>query len=106
VYDFAAVVVVYDQSGIADVGTEAIADVVEETEFTSVAAGSWTGAAPPANVVRYRDVAYEDSAKLIAEVLGIASVSLGPLSSGDIAVILVSDPSPAPAPSPSASASP
>ena len=76
------------------------------SEFTLIDSQAWSGALPPANVVRFQDPALGDTAALVAELLGVQTVASGPTEGPAIAVILVTDPRPQPKVTPSPGASP
>jgi hypothetical protein len=65
-----------------------------------VSSANWDGAAPPANVIRYSGEQFADSARYLAQKLGIVSVTPGPTEGADIAIILIGDVATGPAPSP------
>jgi len=93
-------VVVFNDTGDGQVSVEVQSILETETGFTKVATGSWSGATPPANVIRYSLPQFADSANYIADLLGITSVETGPAQGADIAIILVKDLSPQPTPTP------
>lgn len=76
-------------SGLA--GTNA--DKLKAAGFTAVTASNVSANLPAANTVRYADATMLSTAQKVAEVLGIATVEQGVTPSGDVAVILVTDPS-------------
>ena len=93
-------VVVFNDTGDGQIAVEVQSILDTESGFTKVSTASWSGAKPPANVVRYSLPQFADSAKAIADVLGITTVEIGPVPGADIAVILVKDLSPQPTPTP------
>lgn len=90
-------------SSAKDLATDVRDYLKSEGGFTKVRAGTWGGAEPTGNVIRYRSTGYRDTADRLAELLGIPVTALGPVSAGDIEILLVSNPLPEPEPSPSAS---
>lgn len=89
---FAAPVAVLNGAGIAGLAgrnQEALASA----GFTAATAGNISGTKPATNTVRYADASLESTAAKVAEVLGIATIERGPVSEGDITVLLVTDPS-------------
>ncbi len=89
---FEAAVVVLNGAKISGLAGKN-ADLLSAGGFTSVTAGNTSSNLPAANTVRYSDAVYETTAQQVAALLGIATVELGPVAEGNIAVILVTDPS-------------
>ena len=104
-YNFAVPVTIYNASADPELGSEIAALLGDSSEFTLIDAQSWSGPLPPANLVRFQDPALSDTASLVADLLGIQTVSSGPTEGPRIAVILVTDPRPQPTVTPSASPS-
>jgi hypothetical protein len=105
-YNYAVRVTIYNASGDESLGAEIAALLAGSSEFTLIDSQAWGGALPPANVVRFQDPALSDTATLVAELLGVQTVTPGPTEGPAIAVILVTDPRPQPKVTPSATASP
>ncbi len=101
-------VTIYNASADPALGGEIAALLGENSDFTQIDSLGWSGATPPANVVRFENPDFSDSAAAVAAALGIQTVASGPTDGPSIAVILVTDPRPQPevTPSPSASVSP
>jgi hypothetical protein len=95
-------VTIYNASSNPQLATEIAALLVADGRFAQVDTAAWSGARPPANVVRFENPVLSDTANLVSHILGIQTVASGPTSGPAIAVILVSDPRPQPkvAPSP------
>lgn len=91
VYNLGATVRVFD-AGAQSFSGDAAAVLTADGDLTAVTTGTWTGASPPANVVRFSDPALQDTANLIGQLLGIDSVLSGPTNGPDIAVVLVTRP--------------
>jgi hypothetical protein len=105
-YNFAVRVTIYNASGNEALGPEIAALLAGSSEFTVIDSQPWSGALPPANVVRFQDPALSDTAALVAKLLGVQTVASGPTEGPAIAVILVTDPRPQPKVTPSPGASP
>jgi hypothetical protein len=105
-YNYAVRVTIYNASADPALGAEIAAVLAGSSEFTLIDSQGWSGARPPANVVRFQDPALGDTAALIAELLGVQTVASGPTEGPAIAVILVTDPRPQPKVTPSPGASP
>jgi hypothetical protein len=106
-YNFAARVTIYNASSNPQLGTEIAALLVADGRFAQVDTAAWSGARPPANVVRFENPDLSDTANLVSRILGIQTVASGPTSGPAIVVVLVSDPRSQPkgTPSPGATAS-
>lgn len=100
-YDFSVRVTVYNASEDPALGGEIAALLGENSEFTKIDARKWSGARPPANVVRFVNPELSDTASLVAQILEIQTVASGPTEGPAIAVILVTDPRPQPEVTPS-----
>lgn len=74
-------------SGLAGRNAEALQGV----GYTAVEAGNLTANKPAANVVRYADPIYEQTAIDVAATLGIATVERGVTPEGSITVLLVTN---------------
>ena len=105
-YDFSVRVTIYNASGDAALGSEIVALLAADGRFAQIDTLPWTGALPPANVVRFENPDLSDTATLVKTILGIQTVASGPTDGPAIAVILVSDPRPQPKVTPSPGASP
>ena len=88
---FAAPVTVLNGAGIAGLAGRN-QEKLAAAGFTAATADDLTGAKPASNTVRYSDVSLESTAAKVAEVLGIATIEFGVVAEGDIAVLLVTDP--------------
>lgn len=106
--DLEATIVVFNDGATAGLESEVEAYILAGTDFTDVSTGEWNGDSFSANVVLYQSEDFEDSATYIADLMGIAAVSLGSTGDADIAVVIVADVvlEPLPSPSPSSSPSP
>ena len=80
--------------------------IQDQSDFAVISAATWTGASPPGNVVRYSTEEFGDSARYLADLLGIATVGIGPTEGAEIAIILVSGLTLGEPPSPTPSTSP
>lgn len=98
-----AVVVVYNGSGSTGLANEARTYIVGHSDFTNVSTDNWDGASFSANTVRFRTEDMQDSARYLADLLGISLTILGPTEGPDIEIILVSEPDYGPEPSPTPS---
>jgi hypothetical protein len=105
-YNFAVRVTIYNASGDGALGAEIAALLAGSSEFTVIDSKAWSGARPPANVVRFGDPKLSDTANLVAEILEIQTVASGPTDGPAISVILVTDPRPQPEVTPSPTVSP
>ncbi len=105
VYNFKVKITIYNDSKDTALGSEISALLGDTSEFTSISTKKWTGAHPPANVVRFEDPKLADTAAYIGKLLGIQTITSGPTSGPDIAVVLVDDPRPQPEPTASVSTS-
>jgi hypothetical protein len=107
-YDYSVKVTIYYSSSDSALGKDIAAYLGDISDFSKISSKKWSGARPPANVVRFEDPALAETAAHVAELLGIQTVASGPTSGPDIAVVLIEDPRPQPETtvSPSASASP
>jgi hypothetical protein len=105
--DLDAAIVVFNTSGRIGLANEVESYLVDESDFTDVSTGIWGGDSFTENAVLYQSEDLEDSARYIAELLGIDLVDLGSTGDANIAVILISEVEyplePSPSPSPSAS---
>lgn len=101
-----ASITVYNNSGIANLATDVQGYVLSETGFTVVSVANWEGAAPPANTVRYSSESLEDSARYLASLFGITTITMVPIEDVDIAIILIGEVPLGPSPSPNPSDSP
>jgi len=99
-------IVVYNNSGETGLADEVQSYVLGQSGFTGVSSGDWEGASPPGNVVRYSTPEFEDSARYLADLLGILTVGVGPTEGAEIAIILVEGLTLGEPPSPTPSASP
>lgn len=89
---FEAAVVVLNGAKISGLAGKN-ADILTAGGFTAVTAGNASASLPAANTVRYGDAMYETTAQQVAALLGIATVEMATVAEGNIAVILVTDPS-------------
>lgn len=107
-YDLAldASITVFNDSDIASLAANVQGYVLSDTGFTVVSVDNWEGAAPPVNTVRYSTEEFEDSARYLASLFGITSITIGPTEGVDIEIILISDVPLGPSPSPTLSATP
>jgi hypothetical protein len=105
-YDFSVRVTIYNASGDPALGTDIAALLAADGRFTQIDTQPWTGALPPANVVRFENPDLSDTATLVKTILEIQTVASGPTDGPAIAVILVTDPRPQPKVTPSPGASP
>ena len=107
-YNFKTRITVYNVSSNATLAGEIATMIGDSSDFTVIKTAKWSGAKPPANVVRFEDPKLADTAAYVAQLLGIQTVASGPVSAGGIAVLLVDDPRPQPTvtPSPTVSATP
>ena len=107
-YDFTVRVTIYNASADPALGSDIAALLAADGRFKQIDALPWSGALPPANVVRFENPDLSDTATLVKTILGIQTVASGPTDGPAIAVILVSDPRPQPTvtPKPGATASP
>ncbi|MBN2176413.1 MAG: LytR C-terminal domain-containing protein [Demequinaceae bacterium] len=96
-------VVVFNDSAPSGVAGEVQGYIVEQSDFSNVTSTNWPGASPPANAVRFRTEEYGDSARFLADLLGIATATIGPTEGADIAIVLVEDVTLGPEPTPSIS---
>jgi len=104
--DLGATIIVFNGGAPDGFAGEVEVYILEGTDFTDVSAENWGGDSYSENAVVFQSDDFEDSAMYIADLLGIASVSLGSTSDADIAVIVVSEVELDPLPSPSSSPSP
>jgi hypothetical protein len=88
---FGAPVAVLNGAGVAGLAG-ANQEKLAAAGFTAATADNLTGTKPAANTVRYSDASLESTAAKVAEVLGIATIELGAVDGGSIAVLLVTDP--------------
>jgi hypothetical protein len=100
-YNYAVRITIYNASANPQLGTEIAALLVKDGRFAQVDTAAWSGARPPANVVRFENPTLSDTADLVSNILGIQTVASGPTAGPAIAVILVSDPRSQPKVSPS-----
>ncbi len=105
-YDFTVRVTIYNASGNPALGSDIAALLAADGRFKQIDTLPWSGALPPANVVRFENPALSDTATLVKTILGIQTVASGPTDGPAIAVVLVTDPRPQPKVTPSPGASP
>jgi hypothetical protein len=105
-YDFTVRVTIYNASGDPALGSDIAALLAADGRFTQIDTLPWSGALPPANVVRFENPDLSDTATLVKTILGIQTVASGPTDGPAIAVVLVSDPRPQPKVTPSPGTSP
>ncbi len=105
-YNFGVRVTVYNASGDPALGSDIAALLAADGRFTQIDTLPWSGALPPANVVRFENPDLSDTANLVKTILGIQTVASGPTDGPAIAVVLVSDPRPQPKVTPSPGATP